>query len=166
MHPRRLPSLRHQTVRIALGALALVAALGMPASAQSIHADAAVAASAATSALAPFHARYAVYRDGKPMGDATLQLVALGKSRWRVDLRIEATRGLLGMAGLDLQQSTLFDLAGDRYRPLSQSSVRKVLFGKRVVTGVYDWPAGAARWTGDVKKTRRAPVDCAPAVRS
>jgi hypothetical protein len=92
------------------------------------------------------------------LGDATLQLVALEKSRWRVDLRIEATRGLLGLAGLDLQQSTLFDLDGDRYRPLTQSSVRKMLFGKRVVTGIYDWPHGAAQWTGDVKKTRRAPV--------
>jgi hypothetical protein len=108
--------------------------------------------------LAPFHARYAVFRDGKQMGDATLQLVSLEKARWRVDLRIEATRGLLGLAGLDLQQSTLFDLADTRYRPLTQSSVRKVLFGKRVVTGVYDWPQGSAHWTGDVKKTRRVPV--------
>src|SRR5262245_55267372 len=48
--------------------------------------------------LAPFDARYAVYRDGKPLGDANLQLVSLGESRWRVDLRIEATRGLMGLA--------------------------------------------------------------------
>ena len=156
--PPRLPLFRRPAVRLALGALALSAALGTTAFAQSAAPEAPVVETAAAPALAPFLARYAVYRDGKPMGDATLQLVALEQSRWRVDLRIEATRGLLGMAGLDLQQSTLFDLAGDRYRPLSQSSVRKLLFGKRVVTGVYDWPAGAARWTGDVKKTRRAPV--------
>ena len=109
-------------------------------------------------ALVPFNARYTVFRDGKQLGDATLHLVALADSRWRVDLRIEATHGLLGIAGLDLEQSTVFDLAGDGYRPLAQSSLRKLLFGKRKVTGVYDWPAGAARWTGDLKKTRRAPV--------
>ena len=109
-------------------------------------------------ALVPFNARYAVFRDGKPLGDASLQLVALDAPRWRVDLHIEATRGLMGLAGLDLQQSTLFDVDGAEYRPLSQSTVRKALFGKRKATGVYDWRKGAARWTGDVKKTRRNAV--------
>ena len=108
--------------------------------------------------LSPFHARYAVYRDGKPLGDATLQLVPLEAARWRVDLHIEATRGLLGFAGLDLQQSTIFESDGSAYRPLSQSTVRKALLGKRTTTGTYDWSQGAARWTGDLKKTRRAPV--------
>ena len=108
--------------------------------------------------LAPFDARYAVYRDGKPLGDANLQLTSLGESRWRVDLRIEATRGLMGLAGLDLQQSTVFDVAGDHYRPLSQSTVRKALFGKRQATGTYDWARHSAHWTGDVKKKRRGEV--------
>ena len=117
-----------------------------------------VAAAQEPYALVPFDARYAVFRDGKPLGDASLQLVSLGESRWRVDLRIEATRGLLGLAGLDLQQSTVFDVAGAQYRPLSQSTVRKALFGKRQATGVYDWSRHAARWSGDVKKTRRADV--------
>ena len=48
--------------------------------------------------LAPFDARYAVFRDGKPLGDASLQLVSLANARWRVDLHIEATHGLLGFA--------------------------------------------------------------------
>src|SRR5207342_888328 len=108
--------------------------------------------------LAPFDARYAVYRDGKPLGDATLQLVSLANARWRVDLHIEATHGLLGFAGLDLQQSTVFDVAGAHYRPLSQSTVRKAIFSRRMTTGVYDWSHHAARWTGDVKKTRRGEV--------
>jgi len=117
-----------------------------------------VVAQAPVRTLAPFDARYAVYRDGKEMGDATLQLVDLGNARWRVDLRIEATRGLMGLAGVDLQQSTVFDVAGDRYRPLSQATVRKALFGKRQVTGSYDWTRHAAQWTGDLKKKRRAAV--------
>ena len=115
-----------------------------------------------THALVPFLATYAVFRDGKPLGDATLQLVALDNARWRVDLRIDATHGLIGLAGLNLQQSTLFDVAGAQYRPLTQSSVRKMVFRKNVVTGVYDWSAQAAHWTGDVKKTRRADVTLQP----
>ena len=108
--------------------------------------------------LAPFDARYAVFRDGKPLGDASLQLVSLANARWRVDLHIEATHGLLGFAGIDLQQSTVFDVAGAHYRPLSQSTVRKAIFSRRMTTGVYDWSHHAARWTGDVKKTRRGEV--------
>ncbi|BCT92842.1 hypothetical protein LYSHEL_18660 [Lysobacter helvus] len=113
-------------------------------------------------ALVPFLATYAVFRDGKPLGDATLQLVALDNARWRVDLRIDATHGLIGIAGVNLQQSTLFDVAGTQYRPLTQSSVRKVVFSKKVITGVYDWSAQAAHWTGDLKKTRRTAVALQP----
>lgn len=109
-------------------------------------------------ALAPFVATYAVYREGKPFGDATMQVVKLDGARWRVDLGIDANRGLLGLAGLNLQQSTLFDVEGGVYRPLSQSTVRQALFGKRQSTGVYDWHKLQAQWQGDVKKTRRAAV--------
>jgi len=117
-----------------------------------------VAAEAPAPALVPFNARYRVTRDGKALGDATLNLVSLSDDRWRIDLRIEATRGLMSLAGLDLQQSTVFDTPNDVFRPLSQSTVRKALFTRKQITGTYDWSTGLARWTGDVKKTRRAPV--------
>ena len=109
-------------------------------------------------ALEPFVATYAVYREGKPFGDATMQVVKLDGARWRVDLGIDANRGLIGLAGLNLQQSTLFDVEGDAYRPLSQSTVRQAFFGKRKSTGVYDWQKLQAQWQGDVKKTRRSAV--------
>ena len=108
--------------------------------------------------LAPFVAAYEVYREGKAFGDATLQLAKLDGARWRVDLGIRGTRGLIGLAGLNLQQSTLFDISGDQYRPLSQSTVRKAFFGNRKSTGVYDWGKHQAQWQGDVKKTRRGAV--------
>ena len=97
-----------------------------------------------STALQPFAATYAVHRTGKPFGDATLQLVHLGDARWRVDLGIRGTRGFIGLAGLNLQQSTLFEVSGDQYRPLSQSTVRKAVIGSRRTTGVYDW-AGTRR---------------------
>lgn len=108
--------------------------------------------------LQPFVATYDVYRAGKPFGDATLQLARLDGARWRVDLGIRGTRGLTGLAGLNLQQSTLFDVSSDQYRPLSQSTVRKALFGSRKTVGVYDWDTHRAQWQGDVKKTRRGAV--------
>jgi hypothetical protein len=36
--------------------------------------------------------------------------------------------------------------------------VRKTVFTKRQTIGVYDWRSHQARWTGDVKESRRAPV--------
>lgn len=108
--------------------------------------------------LQPFVATYSVLRDGKPFGDATLQLARLEGRRWRVDLGIRGTRGLIGLAGLNLQQSTLFEAGDALYRPLSQSTVRKALIGSRKSTGVYDWSTQRAQWQGDVKQTRRAAV--------
>lgn len=116
--------------------------------------------------LAPFVATYDVLRDGKAFGDATLKLVQLDGGRWRVDLGVRSTRGLMGLAGLNLQQSTLFDVFGTAnaktYRPLSQSTVRKALFGSRKTTGIYDWAANRAQWRGDVKKSRRDAVALQP----
>lgn len=108
--------------------------------------------------LEPFIARYLVYKDGEVLGDATMQAVRNDPHRWRVDLGIRGTRGLIGVAGIHAEQSTVFDLASGHYRPLAQSTVRKSVLTRRQTVGVYDWRMRQARWTGDVKETRRAPV--------
>lgn len=110
------------------------------------------------STLEPFVASYQVYRNGKPVGDATMQVVKSDAARWRIDLGIRGTRGLAGLAGINIEQSTLFDVAGTHYRPLSQSTVRRALFSGKKNVGVYDWSAQSARWQGDIKKTRRGAI--------
>ena len=109
------------------------------------------------SALEPFVADYQVYNGGKVLGDATMQVVPSG-GHWRIDLDIRAEHGMMGLAGAAAQQSTVFDLVGDAYRPLSQALVRKVVFSKRQVIGLYDWNKRSARWTGDVKESRQKPI--------
>jgi hypothetical protein len=111
-------------------------------------------------AVEPFRASYDVYRGGRALGVATLSVVPDG-SRWRVDLVMDG-KGLIGLAGLNAQQSTVFDEVNGSYRPLAQSTLRKLLFTRKQSTGVYDWSARKARWTGDVKKSRQAPVDLQP----
>lgn len=113
---------------------------------------------ASVQALEPFIARYQVFRRGKALGEATMQVVRQDAQRWRIDLRVNGTRGLAGLAGIRAEQSTVFDVAGGHYRPLAQSMVRGSLFTRRQTVGVYDWASRLARWTGDVKETRRAPV--------
>lgn len=115
--------------------------------------------SAPALALEPFVANYQIFNDGKPLGEATMQVVPDGSpGRWRIDLDMRGTRGLIGLAGVNAQQSTVFDTVGDTYRPLSQSTVRKAVFLGRQITGTYDWSSHTARWTGDVKKKRQTPV--------
>ena len=108
-------------------------------------------------ALEPFVANYQVLRDGRTLGEATLQVVKGDGARWRVDLGMRGT-GLFGLAGINAEQSTVFDTVGETYRPLTQSTLRKTLFTRKQTVGVYDWASLNARWTGAVKKTRRASI--------
>ena len=110
---------------------------------------------AAPAALAPFTGTSQVFRDDKPLGRATMRLVNTAGARWRIDLDILGTRGLAGIAGINIQQSTVFDVVGGQYRPVTQATVRHALFRTRKTTGIYDWGKGAARWTGDIKASRR-----------
>lgn len=114
-------------------------------------------------ALEPFVATYDAYRAGKLAGSATMKVEPVpGSERWQVDLGVRGTRGLARLSGLDIQQSTLFDTVGEGFRPLSQATTQSALFTGKKVVGVYDWNALSARWQGDLKKNRRAPVPLQP----
>ncbi len=108
--------------------------------------------------MRPFSGTYQVFRGEKPLGQATMRLVNTGGARWRIDLNIVGTQGLAGAAGVNIQQSTVFDATGNTYRPLSQSTVRHALFATRKTVGVYNWTTKQAAWSGDVKKSRRGRV--------
>ena len=112
---------------------------------------------ASADALQPFVATYQVFHEGHQLGDATMQLSQLDAPRWRIDLGMKG-RGLMRVTGLNVQQSTLFDSNGATLRPLSQSTVKRAFLSSRKSVGVYDWNTRSARWTGDVKKARTAPV--------
>lgn len=142
------------TFRILLLAVALLAT---PAMAEPV-APEAVETTDGSRALEPFVAQYQVFKGGRVLGDAVMRVVKNDARRWRVDLDMKGTQGLIGLAGMAAQQSTVFDVAGNQYRPLAQSTVRKTVFTKKQTVGIYDWHSHQARWTGDVKESRRAPV--------
>jgi hypothetical protein len=112
--------------------------------------------------LQPFLATYRAYYKGKEAGDATLQVTHNEGNQWRVDMAVRGRKGFASILGLNLEQSTVFSQDGDRYVPLSQSTVKKGLFFGKKVTGVYDWQAGIAQWQGDLKKQRRQPIALQP----
>lgn len=112
--------------------------------------------------LQPFVAQYQVFKSGSALGEATMQVVRQPKSRWRVDLVMEGTRGLFGLAGVNAEQSTVFDAPGETYRPLTQATVNRTVFTRKKTVGIYDWASGSASWQGDIKKTRTQPVALQP----
>jgi hypothetical protein len=109
-------------------------------------------------ALEPFVATYQAYNEGKLAGAAKMQVVQTEGARWRIDLGIRGTRGFARLAGLNIEQSTVFDSRDEEYRPLSQATVKHAVFTGKKISGVYDWQARSARWQGDVKKTRAAAI--------
>lgn len=109
-------------------------------------------------ALEPFVATYQAYNEGKLAGAAKMQVVKSEGAHWRVDLGIRGTRGFARLAGLNIEQSTVFDTQDEQYRPLSQATVKHAVFTGKKMSGVYDWQARSARWQGDVKKTRMAAI--------
>ena len=112
--------------------------------------------------LEPFFATYEAYYQGKPAGNASMQLVRAGDDHWRIDLSILGDRGLAGMTRLKIEQSTAFDTQEGQYRPLSQGTVRKALLFDQRATGTYDWSKMQAHWDGSVKKDRRKPLELKP----
>lgn len=113
-------------------------------------------------ALEPFVATYQAFYRGKEAGDATLQVTHLGGEQWRVDMAVHGRKGFASVLGLNLEQSTVFDVRDGTYVPLTQSTVKKALFFGKKVTGVYDWKTGTAQWDGDLKKERRQPIALEP----
>lgn len=107
--------------------------------------------------LQPFTASYEAWNDGRRAGTASMRLAREG-GQWRIDLDIIGKRGLARLARLDIRQGTQFDESGGHFRPLRQDTRRKALFMDRKVTGVFDWAAGTAQWTGDIREERRQPV--------
>ncbi len=105
-------------------------------------------------ALQPFKADYQASYMGM-QANGVMTLAQEGDNRWRYSLSIKNQLA-------DLSQSTLFEENNGQMRPLSSNDRSVLLVKKRNVEGTYDWKAGQATWSGDVKPERRGPVAIKP----
>lgn len=113
--------------------------------------------------LVAFSGTYAAHYRGKPAGDATLSLRQLADGMWEARLDVRGNRGVIGVLGLNLVQTTRFERLPDgQFRPQTQQTVRKGLFVGKSVTGRYDWNQQLAHWSGDIDRKRRQPVPLQP----
>jgi hypothetical protein len=115
---------------------------------------AATPAVAADSGLKPFTATY----DASYMGmhtTGTMTLAPSGGDRWTYSFRIDSPIA-------KLEQVTVFEADGGTWKPLSNSDSSTFLIKKSSKRATYDWNAGEARWSGDVKDDRKGPVSLKP----
>lgn len=109
---------------------------------------------AADGGLQPFTATY----DASYMGmhtTGTMTLAESGGGRWTYSFRIDSPIARL-------EQVTVFEADGGAWKPLSNSDSSTFLIRKSNKHATYDWAAGEARWSGDVKDDRRGPVALRP----
>lgn len=117
--------------------------------------------STATLALEPFTATYRANYMGM-QAEGTMVLKQAGDDRWDYSLEVA------GM-GARLSQRTTFQDTDGNWRPLSstdsqagESGLAAMLVKNRTVRTEYDWDAGQARWSGDVKPDSSGPVRLRP----
>ena len=111
---------------------------------------AAAFAAPAADRLKPFTATY----DASYMGMHTTGTMTLAESaggRWTYSFRIDSPVA-------SLEQTTVFLDEDGTWKPLSNSDSSTFLIKKNHKRATYDWAAGEARWSGDVKDDRRGPV--------
>src|SRR5690606_4314468 len=119
------------------------------------------AAASPVAALEPFSADYSARFMGRE-ADGRMTLENTGGDRW--EYRMEAS----GM-GARMVQSTVFQVRGDHWRPLSsedsqigESGLAAMLVRNKSVRATYDWDNNVARWSGDVDDDEAGPVSLRP----
>jgi Protein of unknown function (DUF3108) len=101
-------------------------------------------------ALEPFSANY----QAKYMGlsaNGKMSIESQGGNRWKYTLSIVHQAA-------QLTQTTVFEDRDGQWRPLTGTDASLLLIKKIRRNAVYDWAAGEARWSGDVKPERAGPV--------
>lgn len=101
-------------------------------------------------ALEPVAADYEAHYMGlSAKGRMTLE--PQGGNQWKYTLKVSNQLG-------QLIQTTVFEERDGQWRPLTGTDASLLLIKKIRRNAVYDWAAGVARWTGDVKPERAGPI--------
>ncbi len=101
-------------------------------------------------ALQPFKADYLASYMGM-QANGTMTLASEGAGKWRYSLKVKNQLA-------DLSQSTVFEEADGRLRPLNSQDSSVLLVKKRNVQANYNWTSKQATWKGDIKPDRAGPV--------
>ncbi len=83
--------------------------------------------------------------------NANMSLAPAGANRWTYSMTVQN-------ALVQLNRSSSVDASGSQLRPLSNRETINMLVKKKSKQANFDWSAGQATWSGDVKADRRGPI--------
>lgn len=78
--------------------------------------------------LEPFNLLFEVSRNGKTLGEASLNLRSVGENKWEFISDTQGTRGLAGLTGVRIREHSLFHWNGERLQPLKYQFDQDVAF--------------------------------------
>lgn len=102
-------------------------------------------ASAADSAIKPFHAEYATERNGDQVGRTTLDLVDNGDGSWSLRSETHGTSGLAKIAGIHIVETSRFRWKDGRPEALAYDYKQEGAFKQRTRHAGFDWQAGTVQ---------------------
>lgn len=80
--------------------------------------------------IAPFHADYQLIRDGKHIGEASIELI-MGKDGFQFSTRSEGTEGLAGFAGVRIEENSSFRWQDGRPETMHYRYFQKAAWKKK-----------------------------------
>jgi len=95
--------------------------------------------------LKPFSVTYAVSRDGKVIGESTVQLAASGEDEWTMTTETRGTAGMARMLGLDVREESRFRWNSGRPESLSYDYRQDAALKHKKRHADFDWRAGQAQ---------------------
>ena len=116
------------------------------------------AAMATAAPVAPFRAEYEVLRNGKELGQATLDLRSNGNGTWEFSERTEGTKGIAGLLGVDVTETSTFRWRNGMPEGLHYSYAQHAAIKSRARSIDFDWRARQAR-SRDGKRDFSAQLD-------
>ncbi len=93
----------------------------------------------------PFSVTYAVSRDGKVIGESTVQLVAAGDGEWTLATETRGTAGMARMLGLDVREESRFRWNSGKPESLSYDYRQDATLKHKQRHADFDWRAGQAQ---------------------
>ena len=107
--------------------------------------------------LRPFTADYQVLRNGKELGQATLELRPAGDGIWTFSNVTRGTRGMASMVGLDIVEKSTFRWRDGHPEGLQYSYSQQAAIKSRQRSTDFDWNEGEAH-SSDGKGSWTAPL--------
>lgn len=92
--------------------------------------------------IAPFRADYVALRDGKPLGETTIEWRGNADGTWTLRTTTRGTNGLAKLAGLDITEESTVRWQDGRPETLSYDFRQDASFSKRSRHAEFDWNAG------------------------